>query len=254
MTEDRKYTIYKHTFPNGKVYIGQTFRNVEARWANGNGYYSQELMKKAIQKYGWENIKHEILFENLTKEEADNKEKELIKYYNSANSKYGYNVALGGNSSDSISDATRKKMSEHHADVSGENNPMYNKKHNPESIKKMSEIKKGKVYSLETRKRMSESSKGMKHTKETREKMSKSQLGELNHMYGKTGSLNHSSKSVYQIDIDTDKIIKEYGSMSEAERDTGISHTSISACCRGVMKQAGRYKWICVSDYNRSVA
>lgn len=250
MTKNKTYTIYKHTFPNGKVYIGQTFRNVEARWSNGNGYYSQELMNKAINKYGWDNIKHEILYENLTKEEADCKEKELIKYYNSSNREYGYNIALGGNSSDSISESTRKKMREHHADISGENNPMYNKRHKPETIKRMSEIKKGKVYSLETRRKMSESSKGFKHTKESREKISKAQLGELNHMYGKTGKLNHSSKSVYQIDINTNKIVKEYGSMCEAERELGISHTSISACCRGIMKQAGGYKWTYVSDCN----
>ena len=41
------------------------------------------------------------------------------------------------------SEETRKKMSEHHADVSGENNPFYGKKHSEETRKKMSDAIKG---------------------------------------------------------------------------------------------------------------
>lgn len=29
------YSVYKHTFPNGKVYIGMTGQEPEKRWANG---------------------------------------------------------------------------------------------------------------------------------------------------------------------------------------------------------------------------
>jgi group I intron endonuclease len=36
-----------------------------------------------------------------------------------------------------ISEKTRKKISENHHDVSGKNNPMYGKKHSPETIEKM---------------------------------------------------------------------------------------------------------------------
>lgn len=35
----KKYFLYKHTFPNGKVYIGITSRvNPERRWLGGRGY------------------------------------------------------------------------------------------------------------------------------------------------------------------------------------------------------------------------
>lgn len=61
------YSVYKHTFPNGKVYIGMTSRKPKDRWHNGKGYKTQSLIHKAIQEYGWNNVKHEILFENLTK-------------------------------------------------------------------------------------------------------------------------------------------------------------------------------------------
>ena len=77
--ENKKYCVYKHIFPNNKVYIGVTCRKPEYRWDNGNGYTNtQRKIYNAIQKYGWENVKHEILFENLTKEEAEQKEIELI--------------------------------------------------------------------------------------------------------------------------------------------------------------------------------
>ena len=88
------YTVYKHTFPNGKVYIGITCQKVYKRW--GNKYANAPFMKNAIQKYGWENVKHEILFENLTQEEAEQKEIELIAQYKSNQREFGYNIANGG--------------------------------------------------------------------------------------------------------------------------------------------------------------
>ena len=53
------YTVYKHTFPNNKVYIGITSQSVSRRWRNGEGYRNkQQLIYRAILKYGWDNIKH----------------------------------------------------------------------------------------------------------------------------------------------------------------------------------------------------
>ena len=89
------YNVYKHTFPDGKIYIGVS-TNPLKRWSNGHGYYFNEELDKAIKEVGWENIKHEILFENLSKEEANNKEKELIKFYNSTNKEKGFNRTTGG--------------------------------------------------------------------------------------------------------------------------------------------------------------
>ena len=95
----KMFTVYKHTFPNNKVYIGITSKkNVYRRWSHGNGYKTQSFMWKAIQKYGWENVKHEIIAKNLSKKDACTLEIQLIAQYQSNNSKYGYNVYVGGNS------------------------------------------------------------------------------------------------------------------------------------------------------------
>lgn len=92
----KKYSVYMHTCPNGKVYIGITSINPLKRWKNGQGYYKNDHFFKAIKNYGWDNIKHEILFVNLTEEEACQKEIELIASYNSNNPNYGYNNTIGG--------------------------------------------------------------------------------------------------------------------------------------------------------------
>ncbi len=90
------HSVYKHIFPNGKVYIGITSLNPSRRWGNGFGYRKQIVMFRAICKYGWENIKHEILYDGLTKEEACKKEIELISYYKSNQKEFGYNRDCGG--------------------------------------------------------------------------------------------------------------------------------------------------------------
>lgn len=92
------YFVYKHTCPNGKVYIGITCQTPSKRWHNGKGYYQNKYFTSAIEKYGWQNIKHEILFDSLTKEQAEAKEIELIAFYKSNQREYGYNISVGGES------------------------------------------------------------------------------------------------------------------------------------------------------------
>ena len=79
----RKYTVYKHTSPSGKVYIGITCRKPKYRWNNGKGYKEkdQRLFYNAIKKYGWENISHDILFEGISEDLAKELEKAYIRYY-----------------------------------------------------------------------------------------------------------------------------------------------------------------------------
>ena len=96
--DKRLYRVYMHTTPNGKKYIGITQQNANRRWQNGHGYDTQKLFRRAIEKYGWENIKHEILKENLSEKEAWEWEIYYIKTYNTTDSKYGYNVHSGGTS------------------------------------------------------------------------------------------------------------------------------------------------------------
>lgn len=90
------YTVYKHTAPNGKVYIGITKQKPEKRWNNGNGYKQNKHLYSAIQKYTWENFKHEIVENGLTKEQACDLEIELIAEYHATDRRYGYNISIGG--------------------------------------------------------------------------------------------------------------------------------------------------------------
>lgn len=105
------YTVYKHTSPSGKVYVGITSQNPIKRWQKGHGYRNQPVFYNAILKYGWNNIKHEILYSGLTKEEAEMKEIELIAVYKSNQSGHGYNVDFGGNSIGKMSEETKRKIS-----------------------------------------------------------------------------------------------------------------------------------------------
>lgn len=57
----------------------------------------------------------------------------------------------------------------------------------------------------------------------------------------KFGKDNPSSKIVLQ--IKDNKIIAEFYGLTEAERQTGISHQHISHCCTGKRKTTGGYQW-----------
>lgn len=53
-------------------------------------------MYAAINKYGWDNFEHVILFEGLSEKEAKDKEKELISEWHTQDRQYGYNATAGG--------------------------------------------------------------------------------------------------------------------------------------------------------------
>lgn len=93
--EERKYCVYIHTNKiNNKVYIGQTGKSLNDRWRkDGSGYlqkrkngvYYQPLFARAIQKYGWDNFKHEVILIGETFEYACAVEKCLVKHYKTNN-------------------------------------------------------------------------------------------------------------------------------------------------------------------------
>lgn len=108
-----KYIVYIHrNMVNQKVYIGMTSRRAKQRWKRGNGYKLQPEFYREIEEYGWDNFEHIVIAENLTKEQAGALERELINEFDSADSAYGYNIALGGEGTESFSDEYKKRLSE----------------------------------------------------------------------------------------------------------------------------------------------
>lgn len=105
----KEYSVYKHTSPKGKVYIGLTKRKPEIRWSNGNGY-ERQVFHQAITKYGWENIESEVLHQGLSKAEACRIEMELISEYKSNDNRYGYNISSGGELGTSHTNETIEKI------------------------------------------------------------------------------------------------------------------------------------------------
>ena len=90
------YNVYKHTnLINHKSYIGITSQKCENRWGiNWKDYELQPKFYHAIQKYGWDNFQHDILYTNLDKETALKIEADLIKTYDTI--KNGYNISPHG--------------------------------------------------------------------------------------------------------------------------------------------------------------
>lgn len=108
------FFVYIHTCPNQKRYVGVTTQsNPELRWKEGWGYHKNMHFTNAINKYGWDNIEHEV-FETQSVELMSYWERILIYHYNTMDSEFGYNKTGGGENINGLclSDDTKKKMSE----------------------------------------------------------------------------------------------------------------------------------------------
>lgn len=143
---DKKWAVYVHTVPkeisgysHNKYYVGITCKdNPEKRWEHGYGYRGNEHFFRAITKYGWDNISHEIIAQGLSFQEACDMEKLFIALYNSKNKEYGYNKTYGGEGVVGVhmNEAECKRRSE---SFKGEKNPFYGKNHSIDTRNKMSE-------------------------------------------------------------------------------------------------------------------
>jgi len=143
--------VYKHTRldKNEPFYIGigQTTKYKRAY----NKSRRSELWKNIVNKTDY---LVEIVYDNLTLEEAKEKEKELIKLYGRRDLNLGplVNMTDGGDGTVGV------KRSEEYISKLKERNKLY--KHTPEAIEKIRSAAKG--ISEETRRKMSESRKGKK--------------------------------------------------------------------------------------------
>ena len=66
---ENNYSVYQHVTPDGMYYFGQT-QNVERRWSNNGAEYKRTTLQPYIEKFGWDNIQHIVLFKDQTKENA----------------------------------------------------------------------------------------------------------------------------------------------------------------------------------------
>ena len=213
------YKVYVHIFPNNKRYVGITKQDPQRRWQNGKGYKGQ-VVYEAIQKYKWHNIEHKILYYNLSKDDAEKYEKELIKEWKTNNRKYGYNIENGGNANKEISAETRQKLS------------IANKGHIP-WIKGRNHSDESKLKNRNKHLGKQAWNKGIKFTEESRSKMSKSKK----ELY-ENGWLPSNVKKV--VCLQTGKI---FNSAHEASRILGVNRSHITSCCTGKRKSTGGYNF-----------
>lgn len=246
------YKVYMHITPSGKRYIGITSQKVSQRWGV-NGY-------------------RVILFTGLTKEQAEQKEIELIKQYKSNNKKYGYNIQNGGNCCGTLSDETKRKISESNKGKKKSTSGWLGKHHSPETCEKLRKLETQRWLDPEYRanqvkKRLGKTpwNKGKKTPLEIREKQSKAKFGRelsleekeaLRQRYlglstpGNTkkvqcgagvysGANNPRSRKV--INLDTGKIYESIGLAAKHLNVANGSH--IVAVCKGKRKIAHGYHW-----------
>ena len=250
--EERNYCVYKHTSPSGKVYIGITKQTANCRWKNGNGYKSSPHFWNAIQKYGWENFSHEILFEGLSVENACAEEQRLIRRYKSMDSRYGYNDRAGGQIGSHISDEVRKRMSDIRKQFFLEH---------PEERKALSDKIRGFHHTDESKKKMSDAAQKRHYVlseewKRNIGNANKKRLEKDFALYEETclrcrANGKKVSNPIIQLTKDGE-FVAEYKSAHEAERVTGIPNGNIGRCCKGISNTAGGYKWQYASLYNGS--
>lgn len=163
--------IYKTTnLVNGMIYVGKDSKNRKKYL--GSGLH----LRRAVNKYGKENFKKEILQECSSIEEMDNTEDFWIEKLDARNPEIGYNIARGGHGGFTgfHSEETKKKMSEFHKN-------RVRKPHSEETKRKISIGNKGKVFSEETKRKIGEKSRGRTWimSEETKKKMSAAQKGRI---------------------------------------------------------------------------
>lgn len=209
------WLVYKHVSPSYKVYIGITHLLPSQRWCRGKGYKNNPMFYRAVKKYGWDNIEHKIVISDLTKEQAEEVEKQLISYYKNVG--LSYNITNGGEGTNGYkhTDEYKERM----------RNLQLGRPKNPLSIQKQKETKLLYPYhhTDDAKKRISEAAKLADHSKAA--------------MFAKIAN----SKSVVLKTIEGE--IREFSSQREAAKFLKVSEwrVSISIKEHRFIEEAGGY-------------
>ena len=220
------YCVYEHINKiNNKKYIGITSQKPEDRWGNnGINYKSSPHFYAAIQKYGWNNFYHNIIFSELTKEQACQKEKELISKFQTQDKEFGYNILEGGQAT-TLPPEVREKMSK--AMIGNQNGKGHSC--SEDKKRKISQAQKGRKFSEEHKRKLSEAAK-KRHVPCSDKKK---QI--LSKKYP-------NKKLVFCLE---NGIV--YESVQDCARQLGLYATSVSKVCKGIHHTTGGYH---LSYYN----
>lgn len=220
---DKIFCIYAHINTiNSKIYIGQTKDTIK-RWFPSN-YKGCTKFYYAIKKYGWENFKHIILINNLTLEEANIIEEELIKKYNTI--EQGYNLKSGGLNNLYSKDSKKKMKDNHHFNkiICVETKKVYD---NAVDIERLFGYKETNIISC------------CKHNLHTAYGYHWEYFDENFDYNNYTPATQDKRKrKVYCKELD-----KVFDSAAQASRELNIARPNISHCCAGKIKSAGGYHW-----------
>lgn len=241
------YIIYKITNKvNGKIYIGYTSLTVERRWeehCNSAKYNTtNQVLHRAIRKYGAENFFLSELTRCTTKTLALDVERQMIKEYKTNMLVYpsgnGYNMTDGGDGGNGY------KHTEETIELLRENGKRY--RHSEESKQKISMANRGKKLSNETKSKIGDAHRGKKLSEHHRQILSQ-RISERNNNLTKEQRQKlkdnaATARSVEQYTIDG-VLVATYEQIEHAASATGIGRSNISSVCRGRTKTAGGFVW-----------
>ena len=252
------------------MYVGQTVHGEEPnqRWRNGKGYESQQRFYNAIKKYGWDGFDHEVAASNLTKSEANNFERLLIKTLKTNSGKYGYNSTDGGGqlgrsegyrlseeSKGVLREKLKKRYLENNLDTDGLKKPLCQ----PVYQFTTDGLFVGKYYSIKEAERKTGISDSTIHYCATGCGkhaggyifLFKENVDDINRRvieYQKNESLK--GEKIVQLSLDG-KYINEWGSAFSAGKQLNINYKNINSVCRNKRNKAGGFKWMYLFDYNK---
>lgn len=138
--------IYKTTcLTNNIIYVGQ---KKSSKYLGQKYLGSGKILKQAIEKYGRNNFKVELLEECSTFEELNQKEIYWIEKFNSTNKDIGYNITTGGQGTPGVDPG-------YHQGMKGKHQSEYQKQRARESIGKVKQT----LNTPEIKQKLSESAK-----------------------------------------------------------------------------------------------
>ncbi len=209
----KNFVIYKTTnLINGMFYIGKdSYNNVKYL---GSGIY----LNRAINKYGKENFKKEILEECTSTKKLNEREKYWIKKLNAQNKKIGYNIASGGD---------------------GQSIGWFDDHPNKERLRKEKSIVMKSIVTFKSRKENSERRKKYFENPFNRKRASKSvtemwknpirKLKARTRFSGKNSSTWLGYCYVYNAQ---NKLVDKYDTVKEAARKLKMSYITVLVCCK----------------------